>query len=86
MARRERDVLERAVHAVAEQAAKTNVVIDEAMDAGIAADHPGIVAAKQVRLELLNVKADLERELGQSGPQLQGLRSGGPLGTGSQHG
>lgn len=32
--------------------------------AGLAADHPVTVAAKQVRLELLKVKADLERELG----------------------
>jgi hypothetical protein len=64
VARRERDVLERAVHAVAEQAAKTSTVIDEAMEAGLAADHPVTVGAKQVRLELLNVKADLERELG----------------------
>ena len=64
MARRERDILERSVHAIAEQAANTNKVIDEAMDAGLAADHPVTVAAKQVRLELLRVKADLERELG----------------------
>ena len=34
------------------------------MDAGLAADHPVTVAAKQVPLELLKVKADLERELG----------------------
>lgn len=64
VADRERDVLARAVHAVAEQAARTNTVIDEAMEAGLAADHPVTVAAKQVRLKLLNVKADLERELG----------------------
>ena len=64
VARRERDVLERAVQAVAEQASKTNTVIDEAMEAGLAADHPVAIAAKQVRLELLNMKADLERELG----------------------
>lgn len=35
---REHGVLERAVHEVAEQAAKTNTVIDEAMKAGLAAD------------------------------------------------
>ena len=52
------------VHAIAEQAANINKVIDEAMEAGLAADHPVTVAAKQVRLELLKVKADLERELG----------------------
>ena len=63
MARRERDILDRSVHAIAEQAANTNRVVDEAMEAGLAADHPVTVAAKQVRLELLKVKADLEREL-----------------------
>jgi hypothetical protein len=63
VARRERDVLERAVHAVAEQAANTNKVVDEAMDAGLASDHPVNISPKQARLELLRVKADLEREL-----------------------
>jgi hypothetical protein len=63
MARREREILQRSVRAIAEQAAHTNKVIDEAMEAGLAADHSVTVAAKQVRLELLNVKADLEREL-----------------------
>ena len=33
---------------MAKQAAKTNTLIDEAMDAGLAADHPVTVAAKQV--------------------------------------
>lgn len=64
MAQRERNILEGAVHAVAEQAANTDLVVDEAMDAGLAADHPVAVEAKQLRVELLRVKADLERELG----------------------
>jgi hypothetical protein len=34
------------------------------MEAGLAADQPVTVAAKRVRLKLLKVKADLERELG----------------------
>ena len=34
------------------------------MEAGLAADHPVTVASKQLRLELLKVKANLERELG----------------------
>lgn len=34
-----RDILERAVRSISEQAAKTNDLIDEAMDAGLAADH-----------------------------------------------
>ena len=52
MARREREILERSVRAIAEQAANTNKVIDEAMEADLAADHPVTVAAKQLRLEL----------------------------------
>lgn len=60
--RRERGVLEEAVHAVAEQVAKADSLIDEATAAG-GADHPVTLAAKQLRLELLNVKANLEREL-----------------------
>jgi hypothetical protein len=51
-------------HAIAEQAATTNKFIDEAMEDGLAADYSITIAAKQVRLELLKVKADLERELG----------------------
>jgi hypothetical protein len=61
---RERDILERSVHAIAQQATNTNEVIDGAMEAGLAADNHVTVAAKQVRLGLLKVKADLERELG----------------------
>lgn len=63
MAERERDILERAVHSISEQAANTSKVVDEAMEAGLPADHPVTVAAKKLRLELLQVKADLEREL-----------------------
>jgi hypothetical protein len=33
------------------------------MAAGLPADHPVTVSAKMLRLELLQVKADLEREL-----------------------
>ena len=46
MGSRERDILERSAHAIAEQAANTNKVIDEAMEAGPAADHPVTVDAK----------------------------------------
>jgi hypothetical protein len=62
--RRERDILERAVHAVAEQAQKANDIVDEAHAAGLDGSHPVTLQAKMLRLELLNVKADLERELG----------------------
>ncbi len=62
MARRERDVLEHAVRTIAEQAAKADELVDEAKAAG-GGDHPVTVHAKMLRLELLKVKADLEREL-----------------------
>jgi hypothetical protein len=51
MTRRDREILECSVHAIAEQAANTNTVIDDAREAGLAADHLVTVAAKQVRLE-----------------------------------
>ena len=62
MARRERQIFERAIRTVAEQAAKADELVDEAKAAG-GGDHPVTVHAKMLRLELLKVKADLEREL-----------------------
>jgi hypothetical protein len=62
MARREREVLEHAVHAIAEQAVKADELVDEATAAG-GGSHPVTVQAKMLRLELLKTKADLEREL-----------------------
>ena len=62
MARREREILEHAVHTIAEQAAKADELVDEAKAAG-GGDHPVTVHAKMLRLELLKVEADLEREL-----------------------
>jgi len=62
MARRERDILERAVHTIAEQAAKADELVDEAKAAG-GGDHRVTVHTKMLRLELLKVKADLEHEL-----------------------
>lgn len=62
MRTRERHILEHAVHAVTEQAAKADELVDEATAAG-GGDHPITVHAKMLRLELLKVKADLEREL-----------------------
>jgi len=59
----DRDILERAIRKISEQAANGSGVVDEAMDAGLPVDHPVTVAAKMLRLELLNVKADLERGL-----------------------
>jgi hypothetical protein len=63
MATRDRDILERAVRAISEQAANTIKVVDETMEAGLAADHLVTVAAKMLRLELLKTKAELERGL-----------------------
>jgi hypothetical protein len=62
MARREREILEHTVHTIAEQAAKADDLVKEAAVAG-GGDHPVTVHAKMLRLELLKVKADLEREL-----------------------
>jgi hypothetical protein len=59
----DRDILERAVAAISEQAANASKVFDEAMDAGIPADHAVTFAAKMLRLELLKTKAELERGL-----------------------
>ena len=63
MSVREREILEHSVQAVAEQAAKANDLVDEALAAGLGASDPMVVHAKMLRLELLKVKADLEREL-----------------------
>jgi hypothetical protein len=65
MTRQEREILERAVRTLAEQASSASQVVDEALDAGLHGSHPVTVHAKMLRLELLNVKADLERELEQ---------------------
>jgi hypothetical protein len=62
MARREREILEHAVRTIAQQAVKADELVDEAKAAG-GGDHPVTVHAKMLRLELLKVKADLEREL-----------------------
>jgi class 3 adenylate cyclase len=59
---RERHILERAVRAVAEQAAKADDFVDEAIDVGHGRSDP-LTHAKMLRLELLKVKAELEREL-----------------------
>jgi hypothetical protein len=45
MARKERDILEHAVHTIAEQAAKADDLVDEATAAG-GGDHPVTVHAK----------------------------------------
>jgi hypothetical protein len=59
-----RDILERAVRTLTEQAAAASKLVDEAIDAGLDGSHPVTVHAKMLRLELLKTKAALERELG----------------------
>ncbi|HEY3212091.1 MAG TPA: hypothetical protein VGL16_02630 [Actinomycetota bacterium] len=63
MGRREREILERAVRVVAEQATKADTLVDETIDVGHGQSDPLVIHAKMLRLELLTVKADLEREL-----------------------
>jgi hypothetical protein len=65
MTRPQRDILERAVRVVSEQVLAADALVDEALDTGLGGSHPLTVHAKMLRLELLQVKADLERELGQ---------------------
>ena len=48
---------------MAEQATKADALVDEAIDVGHGRSDPLVTHAKMLRLELLNVKADLEREL-----------------------
>jgi hypothetical protein len=64
LARRERGIIDHAVHAVTEQAAKAEDLVDEAIAVGNGRSDSLVTHAKRLRLELLNVKADLERELG----------------------
>ena len=63
MARGEREILEHAVHTIAEQAAKADDLVDEAIGVGHGRSDPLVTHAKMLRLELVKVKADLEREL-----------------------
>jgi hypothetical protein len=60
----ERNVLQRAVRVLSEQAAAAGAIVDEAVDAGLGGSHPVTLHTKMLRLELLNAKADLERDLG----------------------
>ena len=53
------------MRAVSEQSKAADALVHEALDAGLGASHPVTLHAKMLRLELLKVKADLERELAQ---------------------
>jgi hypothetical protein len=59
---RERHVLEQAIRSVA-QARNAYDLIDALTASGISGDGPPMLAAKELRAELLRVKGDLEREL-----------------------
>lgn len=48
---------------MADQARKADELVDEAIDVGHGRSDPLVTHAKMLRLELLKVKADLEREL-----------------------
>jgi hypothetical protein len=63
MTHREQHVLENAIRLVTDQAAKADDLVDEAIDVGHGRSDPLVTHAKMLRLELLKVKADLEREL-----------------------
>jgi hypothetical protein len=46
------------------RAQNASAIVDEAHNAGLDGSHPVMLQTKMLRLELLNLKADLERELG----------------------
>lgn len=64
MSAREREILARTILTVSERAVAASALVDEAMAAGLDGSHPVTLQAKMLRLELLKLKADLERELG----------------------
>src|SRR3990172_1743991 len=78
--RKEREILEHAVRAVSEQAAAASAIVDEALDAGLDGSHPVTIQAKMLRLELLNVKAELRARARAARPRLLELQPNGPLG------
>jgi len=65
MAQQEREILERAVRTLSEQAAAASAIADGALDASLDGTHSVMLQAKMLRLKLLKVKGDLERELEQ---------------------
>ena len=57
-------MLERSIHAIAENARDAYRLIEELDAAGFPHDGPTMLAAKRLRMELLQTKGGLERELG----------------------
>jgi hypothetical protein len=75
----EREILERTVRAIADRARDAYRVVEEA-HAIESKDESGLVsAAKQLRMELLQTKAELERELGRM--RLAGAATGRATGS-----
>ena len=64
MTQPEREILERAVGSISEQAVAAQAVVVEAHVAGLDDSHTVAIRAKMLRLELLQMKGYLERELG----------------------
>jgi hypothetical protein len=50
---------------VSEQAGAADALVNDALEAGFGGSHPVTLHAKMLRLELLYVKGELERALGQ---------------------
>jgi hypothetical protein len=78
--RQERDILERSVHSLANRAADAYRLVDQLFAAGFADDHPPMIAAKTLRIELLGVKGDIEWELA-GGWRTAGSATGGSTGS-----
>jgi hypothetical protein len=55
--------IERAVHAVSEQASAASLIVAEILNVGLDGGRPVTLHTKMLRLELLRVKADLKRDL-----------------------
>jgi hypothetical protein len=59
----ERTTLERAAAAIADETRRAYALVYEVTAAGVDDRHPLVLAVKEIRLELLRVKGDLEGEL-----------------------
>jgi hypothetical protein len=60
----EREVLERTLHAIADGARNASRVVEEAHEVDRRDESGLVAAAMRLRMELLQTKAELERELG----------------------
>jgi hypothetical protein len=60
----EREILERTVQAIADRATDAYRVVEEAHEVDPRDESGLVAAAKRLRMELLQTKAELERELG----------------------